>query len=187
MKDLTEQLFKIFKHISRDLLFYSLSGFIVILNIAALNFEYWDNTLLNTYLIEDNWFSIFVISLVIGHVLRGIILNVEDGENDDSLSNELITYIKHPELYEQFIERYNQLFFIRRNLAFAFISNVAINIIVMIVCSFCPLCCDDFSPIIIGLTIISLISGWRLYCLQKRTKKDMIKRVEVSKKVIEKE
>ena len=172
MDNTISKLLDFFKHIVRDLLTYILSGFVVIMNIVYTIF-YFDKDeftmlLSNTYII---WLFI-IFSYIVGHIIMGImLLFLEKTKIDDILLNEtkinqkkeIDIYNKNAKLYEFFIERQNQLYYTRWNLAGAFFINTFINLYLFFTYT---------KTIFSYLTFISILSFAFLLVLHYQTAKD---------------
>jgi hypothetical protein len=174
MDNTISKLLDFFKHIVRDLLTYILSGLIVIANFAYillhLNKTEFNILFDNTYVI---WL-IIIFAYVIGHIIMGIMYIILEKTKFDNLltkyykieikqKNEIEIYKKDTKLYEFFIERQNQLYYLRWNLAGAFLLNGCVNLYLLL---------TQTNPIFSYLTFISFLSFIVLLVLHYKTAED---------------
>ena len=174
MDNTISKLLDFFKHIVRDLLTYILSGLVVIINFAYVMFHL---NKVEFKILFDNTYAIWLIVIfayIIGHIIMGMMfLFLEKTKIDDFLNNhyninidqenEIKIYKKDINLYEFFIERQNQLYYLRWNLAGAFLFNGIINFYLL---------CTYPNPIFSYLTLISILSSGLLLLLHYKTAED---------------
>lgn len=143
MDNTIAKLLDLFKHISRDIMIYAISGFVVIVNFFIIDKFYLGG--IYFVLIEKlEYISliIFILSYVIGHVimaLTNLILNFKKifdcnktklniHKFEKEFEFEVKIFNKNQNMYDYFIERQNQLFYFRLTLSGAFFISALINI-----------------------------------------------------------
>lgn len=177
MNNTISKLLDFFKHIARDLLTYILSGLVVIANFAYILLHL-NKTEFN--ILFDNTYAVWLIIIfayVIGHIIMGIVyILLEKTKLDDIFTkfdikqkNEIEIYKNDIKLYEFFIERQNQLYYLRWNLAGAFLLNSCMNIYILF---------TQRNPIFSYLTFISILSFFVLLILHYKTAEDYYSTIE---------
>jgi hypothetical protein len=141
MDNTLAKLLEYFKHIVRDLFVYVLSGLVVIANLSFIDYQFYDKKLGFLKILDELEYKIFIILIaayIIGHILvaiRNIIRTICKFKICNSLNikrkysyKEIMIFIRNKDIYDYFIERQNQIFYIRRNLSVAFLLSAIIDI-----------------------------------------------------------
>lgn len=219
MTELIKSILDKFTHLLRDLLFYFVSGFLVILYIVYLS-SYFETVFNSTIYI----IIVVICSFVLGHVLmvtsrivfedickcsnscdKNFNLNDKNIMSYIYLKKEIEIYNKtlstknSTELFNQYIERYNTLYFFRKNLTLAFIFISLISTIYLFSIFFINyenLLCIHFQGlylystlqekyfIAILMQIFSVIFSVTLYFGTKKTKQGMDQRIKIIHKIL---
>lgn len=156
-----KEVFKAFKHLAREIIIYLIPGFLLFFDIVLiLNIN--DCSFIKEPLFREYLLGIGVIfSYVFGHLgisLREVFVKLFCSEESsqktkpEQLDMELSIYDKDKDRYEYYIERYNLLYAIRKNLTWISIIILITNIIVAL--SECKHIC--FYIISIGIALISV-------------------------------
>jgi len=136
------KLLEYFKHIVRDIFVYVLSGLVVIANLAFIDYQFYDKKLGFLKILNDIDYIILIILIsayIIGHIIIAVMLLCFEATRIDKIitfkinieqEKEIKVYKENPNLYEYFIERQNQLYYLRWNLAGAFLVSLIINIVI---------------------------------------------------------
>lgn len=140
------QILDLFKHLVRDILFYLISGLLLIGNFILIYYHYFDKSIF-VYLKEIDYLPLLAIiaSYGIGQIIMGfmflaiestgverVIARVMKINPDLNLKGELFIYINNKDIYEYYIERYNQLYYLRWNVAGACLIISIINFLFLI-------------------------------------------------------
>ena len=174
------KLLEYFKHIVRDLLTYVLSGIVVILNFAYVIYHL---DKVEFKILFDNNYTVWIVIIfayVIGQIVMGFMYVFIELPKIDYIINkcfdidinqkkEIKIYTKDRNLYEFFIERQNQLYYLRWNLAGAFFLNFLINIYLLFTYK---------EPLFSYLAYVSMFSFVLLLILHYRTAKDYTKTIK---------
>jgi len=140
MDNTISKLLEYFKHITRDIFVYVLSGLLLIGNILLIDILY-NSSLIFLHLKFITYLPLIIITTayILGHIIMGIMfICLEIIPIDEKITkyfnininqkNEIKVYKKNSSLYEYFIERQNQLYYLRWNFAGAFLTSIIINI-----------------------------------------------------------
>ena len=149
MDNTLAKLLEYFKHIVRDLFVYVLSGIVVIANLAFIDYQFYNKKLGFLKILKELDYKILVLLIgayIIGHILVAIRntiryfyesfckIKICAYFNKNSLNikrkffeKEIDIFIKNKDIYDYFIERQNQIFYIRRNLSVAFLLSAIID------------------------------------------------------------
>lgn len=186
------ELSKIFRHLSRDIFIYFLTGFIVLIDLAYLDHLFNSTHTYNFVKTIPYWtISAIILSFAIGHIVFALMyfvfeyskfenwiktkmFPVRDNNNriiafQIDYEKEITIYSNKLDLHEQFIERHTQLYIMRWNFAAGLMICGLTNIIFEIVFQFT-----------LGFTILSIIlilTGILLYILSLKTEKDCFDRI----------
>ena len=182
------ELTKIFKHLSRDLFVYFLTGFTIFINILLLDYLFNGSEFIIYVRKIPYWgIGISILSYIIGHIIFSIsYLLFEYSGIDECLKKKMypitnnkafeIDFIKEMnvfnnkvDLHDQFIERHTQLFLMRWNLACG-----------LIICGLTNLIIELFNHFIKELNLLSImfiLTGITLYILSIKTEKDCFDRL----------
>ncbi len=176
------EIFKYLKHLTREILIYWLSGFLILINIFIIDYFYYDESILNFIELRKDLLSLFTISLIfvsyiLGQICMGIgyvilektglekslkkCTKIEDFEIKGVLEK---LYKNDKEHYEFFIERYDNLSYMRWNLSIALLIIFIINLIFIF--KFC------YWQILL-LTILSIFFSIITYVLYLKTEIDL--------------
>lgn len=134
-----DEIFKAFKHLSREVIIYIIPGFLLFFDtLLILNMN--DCSFVKESLFKEYLFWVAVsFSYVFGHLsisLREIYINLfcslesSQKKGEEQLEKELLIYRKDKDRYEYYIERYNLLYAIRKNLTWISIVVLVVNILV---------------------------------------------------------
>lgn len=179
-----QEIFKAFRHLSREIIIYIIPGFLLFLDVIIILFVNNSSILKNE--LFDNfifWIAIFI-SYVFGHlsislsvILRKLccFCNCSNNKNE-RLEKEIIIYGKDKDRYEYFIERYNLLHAIRKNITFICLIMSVLNAILLLHSFGFNKCQDsEFYAISIGIALIAAL----LFGLNTlSTKSDYKERIE---------
>lgn len=135
------QLLDIFKHLGRDILSYVLPGIFVIGNLMYIDICINSERLISFFSKIDYIFLIIILVCYgIGQILMGLmyllvektkleklIVRIMKVDSETDLQNEIRIYLKNREIYDFFVERYNQLYYLRWNLAGAGLLGIILN------------------------------------------------------------
>jgi hypothetical protein len=186
------ELSKIFKHLSRDLFIYFLTGFIFIINLTYLDYLF---NCSNTYHYVRSipYWTIYaiIISYAAGHVIFALMYFLFEytklenwlkikffpvNDNNDNViafqidyEKEITIFANKIDLHEQFIERHTQLYIMRWNFSAGLMFSGILNIIF-----------ESIFHFSLGFTITSIIlilTGFFLYILSLKTEKDCLDRI----------
>lgn len=160
-----EGVFKAFKHLTREIIIYLIPGFLLFFDIILiLNIN--DYSIINESLFKEYLFWVSLIfSYVFGHLgisLRELIVKIfyssEESKKKElnQLEKELVIYSKDIERYEYYIERYNLLHAIRKNLAWINIIILITNIAILLFDS--KHICFYITSISIALVLVIIFS-----------------------------
>jgi hypothetical protein len=114
-------------HLVRDIFFYFIPGAIIIFLPRDHSFIHSYESFGKNFKFESSYFLI-IMCYVFGHIIS-VIANFFDCEMKDKnyLKNELKTYNLEPEFHKNFIDRYNSLYYLRRNISISFFIVALIN------------------------------------------------------------
>ncbi|KAF2338069.1 hypothetical protein [Flavobacterium ginsenosidimutans] len=186
------ELSKIFSHLSRDLFIYFLTGFIVVIDLAYLDYLFNTASTFKYIKTIPYWaISSTIIAFTIGHLVFSImyfifeytkleiwlkkkLFSSYDHENNKppfeiSFEKEIKIFEKKRVLHDQFIERHTQLYLMRWNLAGGFMFSGLTNILFEIY--------FHFTIVFTALSILSILIGFSLYVLSLKTEKDCFARI----------
>lgn len=155
-----DEIFKAFKHLSREVIIYLIPGFLLFFDILLILYMN-DCSFVKEPLFKEYLFWVAIIfSYVFGHLsisLREIFVKLfcstesSQKKGEEQLDKELSIYSKDKDRYEYYIERYNLLYAIRKNLTWINIIVLLVNITVALF-EYKHIC---FYIISIGITLIS--------------------------------
>lgn len=176
------EIFKYLKHLTREILIYWLSGFLILINILIIDYFYYNESILIFIELHKDLLSLFTISLIfVSYILGQICMaigylflektgiekslkkynKIEDFENNGILEK---FYKNDKEHYEFFIERYDNLSYMRWNLSIALLIIFVINLIYIF---------KFYYWQILLLTILSFLLSIFTYTLYLKTEKDL--------------
>ncbi|OCL92455.1 hypothetical protein [Aliarcobacter thereius] len=137
MDNTIAKLLDLFKHISRDIMIYAISGFVVIVNFFIIDKFYLGGIYFGLIdKLEYISLIIFILSYVIGHVIMSLMQIVDFIEpciyklfklKNINFKDEVKIFKKNQNTYDYFIERQNQLTYFRWTLSGAFFILTLIN------------------------------------------------------------
>lgn len=186
------ELSKIFRHLSRDLFIYFLTGFIVIIDLAYLDYLFCDAKTFKYVKSIPYWTIVsIIIAFAIGHLLFAVMYFVFEcsklesrikkfffplnDENNNAIAfeinfeREITIFANVKELHEQFIERHTQLYLMRWNFSSGLMFSGIINIIF-----------EFYFYYNWGFTFFSIfliLVGFLVYILSLKTEKDCFDRI----------
>lgn len=121
-----EQLSKLFYHLARELQVYFISGLLILLNILAIDFFYYNNSLFLYLNNKPVLIPLIVIAYVIGHICMGFYYLMFELSGIEKAINKFLKinidlqtdclpelFKNNKEAYLYFIERYNILIMMR--------------------------------------------------------------------------
>lgn len=183
------ELSKIFSHLSRDLFIYFLTGFIVLIDLAYLDYLF--NTVSTFKYVKTipYWtISSTIIAFAIGHLVFAIMyfifeyskleswlkkklfpLNDNERAFEINFEKEIKIFANKTVLHEQFIERHTQLYLMRWNFAGGLMFSGLTNIIFEIY--------FHFTCIFTAISILLILTGFLIYLLSLKTEKDCFDRI----------
>ncbi|MFA5556999.1 MAG: hypothetical protein WCY06_00035 [Flavobacteriaceae bacterium] len=176
-------LVKVFKHLARDLLVYFLAGFVVILYLIYLDYNFNELSFFKYTQTISYWVVGFiVIAYIIGNIIFSFMyLFIEctgiekylkqtffDKNFEVKCKNEIPVFKEENELHEQFVERHTQLYLMRWNLAGAFVLVGIIHFFISVI---------NIYTLELLVSAILILSGIFLYILSLRTEKDCTERI----------
>jgi hypothetical protein len=186
------ELSKIFRHLSRDVFIYFLTGFIVVIDLTYLDYLFNSAGTFNYVKVIPYWtICPIIISFAVGHFVFALMYiffecsKFEDwvkikffpikGQDDKvtvfkiGYEKEIAIFSNKLNLHEQFIERHTQLYLMRWNLAGGVIFSGLTNLIFEIIFQF-TLAFTTFS-------VILIMTGFLIYILSIKTEKDCFDRI----------
>ena len=183
MSTVLDGLSKIFKHLGRDVMIYMIPGLVVLLDLAYLDYLYDTQVYENLKDVPCRW-AIFIgvlyllgqccmaLCTCVSYLKRGFLI----GRRKDRLllKKEIKVFKKNTRFYEQYIERYDNLWHFRLNLKYAFLLAVIINVLAMSIASLI----NGLDPLPIITCVLAFLYG--LFCMaSKRAKKSFEDRLKV--------
>lgn len=181
MDNVVVKLLDLFKHISRDIMIYVISGFVVIVNLYVIDKVYIKSEFFQLIdKLEYLPLIIFILSYIIGHIIMAL-SNVfykvfYCKSKKDVLKKEMKIFKKDSIAYEYFIERQNQLYHFRLTLSGAFFISAIINILYKCIGEF------EISLFLIFIPITISIFLFLAYYISKARYKEKIKKFNLQKK-----
>jgi len=174
---------KIFKHLGRDVMIYMIPGLVVLLDLAYLDHLYDTQVYDNLKDVPYLWAVFIGLLYLLGQCcmalctcvsyLKGGFL-IKRRKDRLLLKKEIRVFKKNTRLYEQYIERYDNLWYFRLNLKYAFLLAVIINVLAMSIASLI----NGLDPLPIITCVLAFLYG--LFCMaSKRTKKSFEDRLKV--------
>ncbi len=166
MDNTIAKLLDLFKHISRDIIIYAISGFVVIVNFFIIDKFYLGGIYFGLIdKLEYISLIIFILSYVIGHIIMSLMQIVDFIEpciyklfkfESVDFKYEVQIFKENQNIYDYFIERQNQLTYFRWTLSGAFLILTLINC--------CYKCIEKvdislyfiFLPFVIGIFLLIL-------------------------------
>lgn len=183
-----EQIFKIFNHLAREIQVYIFSGFLISINIFAIDYFFYKSSFY--IFIKENslYIPCIILMYLIGHfALAFYLIILEQKKLDKKIDkffgydyklepkNYPTIYIKQREAYNHFIERYILLALMRWTISAACFINLLTNIIFIIA--------KEFYWQFILITVIFLIGTIAFYILTARTESENAARIEALKSI----
>src|ERR1039457_1265608 len=114
-----EEISKVFNHLAREVQLYLVPGFIILMNIYAINYYYYNSSMLDIAKQQYYWFAIIVLAYVFGHISMALFYVLIELDRFDKKINKLLglnykinssalpnIYNKNKEAYFHFVERY---------------------------------------------------------------------------------
>lgn len=175
---------KIFKHLGRDVMIYMIPGLVVLLDLTYLDYLYDTQVYDHLKDVPCLWAVFIGVLYVLGHINMGIctlrsLIKGRKTNEEDEIEKQIEIFKSQPKLYEQYIERYDNLWHLRLNLKYAFLLTVIINVLVMSIASLI----NGLSPLPIITCVLAFLCG--LFCMaSKRTKKSFEDRLKILAKNI---
>ena len=174
---------KIFKHLGRDVMIYMIPGLVVLLDLVYLDYLYGTQVYDNLKDVPYLWAVFIGLLYLLGQCcmalctcvsyLKGGFL-IKRRKDQLLLKKEIRVFKKNTRLYEQYIERYDNLWYFRLNLKYAFLLAVIINVLAMSIASLI----NGLDPLPIITCVLAFLYG--LFCMaSKRTKKSFEDRLKV--------
>jgi hypothetical protein len=188
--ELIKQILAKFHHLTRDIFVYFLPGFFLVIYFIWFDYKYGNGIILQHMFINDGIkFSLFIISYILGHLVAAISILIEKFEKQfdskkvkvaekESLKKEMKVYISKFELYERYINRYNDLLYFRYNMKGVLFIILIFSLFNLFISS------NKFD---IFVFILSLIVFIALIILENVTEDDLEKRIEVAYELSENE
>ncbi len=177
MDNTIAKLLDLFKHISRDIMIYAISGFVVIVNFFIIDKFYFGGIYFGLiHKLEYLSLIVFIISYVIGHIIMAImeileIIKCKISKNRNIIfKNEIIIFKKEQNIYDYFIERQNQLSYFRWTLSGAFFILTLIN---------CWYKCIEKVDISLYFIFLPLVIGIFLLILHYKTAKEYKEKIKL--------
>ncbi|MCT7529696.1 hypothetical protein [Aliarcobacter cryaerophilus] len=184
MDNTIAKLLDLFKHISRDIMIYAISGFVVIVNFFIIDKFYLGGIYFGLIdKLEYISLIIFILSYVIGHVIMSLMQIVDFIEaciykfKSVDFRDEIKVFKKNQNIYDYFIERQNQLSYFRWTLSGAFFILTLINGWYK---------CIEKVDISLYFILLPLAIGIFLLILHYTTEKEYIKKIKIIKMKLKK-
>ncbi len=175
MGTVLDGLSKIFKHLGRDVMIYMIPGLVVLLDLAYLDHLYDTQVYENLKDIPCLWAVFIGLLYLLGQCcmalctcvsyLKGGFL-IKRRKDRLLLKKEIRVFKKNTQLYEQYIERYDNLRYFRLNLKYAFLLTVIINMIAVSIASLI----NGSGPLPIITCVLASLYG--LFCVASKRAKD---------------
>ena len=183
MSTVLDGLSKIFKHLGRDVMIYMIPGLVVLLDLAYLDHLYNTQVYENLKDVPCRWAIFIGVLYLLGQCCMALCTCVSClkggfliGRRKDRLllKKEIKVFKKNTRFYEQYIERYDNLWHFRLNLKYAFLLAVIINVLAMSIASLI----NGLDPLPIITCVLAFLYG--LFCMaSKRAKKSFEDRLKV--------
>lgn len=183
MGTVLDGLSKIFKHLGRDVMIYMIPGLVVLLDLAYLDYLYDTQVYENLKDVPCRWAIFIGVLYLLGQCCMALCTCVSClkggfliGRRKDRLllKKEIKVFKKNTRFYEQYIERYDNLWHFRLNLKYAFLLAVIINVLAMSIASLI----NGLDPLPIITCVLAFLYG--LFCMaSKRAKKSFEDRLKV--------
>lgn len=177
---------KIFKHLGRDVMIYMIPGLVVLLDLTYLDYLYDTQVYDHLKDVPCRWAIFIGVLYLLGQCCMALctcVSYLKEGflirrrKERLLLKKEIKIFKKNTSLYEQYIERYDNLWYFRLNLKYAFLFTVVINVLVMFIVSLI----NGLSPLPIITCVLAFLYG--LFCMaSKRAKKSFETRLKVAGK-----
>ena len=179
-----EEIFKAFRHLSREIIIYILPGFLLFLDVIIILFVNNCSILQNEIFVNSIfWIAIFM-SYIFGHLSISLCVVLKKlccfdncfGYKNERLDKEIQIFKKDKDRYEYFIERYNLLHAIRKNVTAIWLIICILNISMLLYSlAFNTNEFAVFYAISIGIAFVSML----LFGLNtQKTKCDYKERIE---------
>jgi|GEM_PF-5500909 len=186
------ELSKIFRHLSRDIFIYFLTGFIVVLDLAYLDYLFNTASTIKYVKTIPYWtIGSVVFAFAVGHSVFALMYFIFEHSkfeswlkkklfpvydiNDNLVAfeidykKEITIFANKSDLHEQFIERHTQLYLMRWNFAAGMMFCGVTNIIFEIY--------FNFTYAFTTLSALLILTGFITYILSLRTEKDCFDRI----------
>lgn len=190
MEKVIGQITDVFIHIARDILVYLLSGILVIGNVFLIDSCIFESKLFN-YFSKIGYLPILIIiisyglsqiimaiMLILERIIEPILMKIGWVRNPN-FRKEVNAFQKDRIVYDYFIERYNQLYYMRWTLAGACLMCTFLN---LIFCSW-DKCADD---VLLKLGVVSFILFILLLILHYRTGNDLSNKIDAIDEILNK-
>lgn len=190
MSDALIKILDLFNHLVRDILQYLIPGLILIGNIFVIDGIIYDSTIWRFFEDVDSFAIIVVlVSYGLGQVIIGVMylliertglekfvcskLGIDETED---IKSEIQVYLKNRSVYEFYIERYNQLYYLRWNMAGVGLIGVFMNGICLFL---------NAQFVFVFLLITSLAMFFIMMILHYETGRHMVTRIQSINKELE--
>ena len=184
MDNVVAKLLDLFKHISRDIMIYVISGFVVIINLYVIDKVYIKSEFFQLIdKLEYLPLIIFILSYIIGHIIMAFmeIISLIDPciykifkFKKINFKDEVKIFENNKDIYDYFIERQNQLSYFRWTLAGAFFISTIINILYI---------CIGKADISLWFIFLTLGIGIFLLILHYITDKEYKEKIDILKDI----
>lgn len=180
------EIFKYLKHLTREILIYWLSGFIILFDIIIIDFFHYNESIFKFLITHKDLSSLFIIVMIficyiLGQISMGLgYLLLEKTKIEEKIKKcckiekfenkgyQEKIFKENPALYEFFIERYDNLSYMRWNLSISFLICFVINFIYSLKSCFWQ---------ITLLSYLSFTFFIVLYILYLKTEKDLQQKI----------
>ena len=175
MGTVLDGLSKLFKHVGRDVMIYMIPGLVVLLDLAYLDYLYDTQVYENVQYVPCRWAIFIGVLYLLGQCCMALCTCVSClkggfliGRRKDRLllKKEIKVFKKNTRFYEQYIERYDNLWHFRLNLKYAFLLAVIINVLAMSIASLI----NGLDPLPIITCVLASLYG--LFCVASKRAKD---------------
>lgn len=170
---------KIFKHLGRDIMIYMIPGLVVLLDLGYLDYLYETQVYVTLKGIPYSWAVFIGLLYIFGHINMGVCtfwswIKGRKTNEEGEIKKQTEIFRSQPKLYKQYIERYDNLWYFRLNLKYAFLLTVIINVLTMSIASLV----GNLDPLPIITCILALLYGL-FYVASKRTKRSFKDRLGI--------
>lgn len=193
-----EQIFKVFNHLAREIQAYFFSGLVIALNGLLLDYLFFDLSLFGFIKSKELLVPTLIVIYLLGQFSFGFYYLVLETWKGDKKINQKIginadidnsalpgIYIKNPELYLFFVERYMTLHLMRGTLCSSCFLNVVTNIFFIV--AFGVGCISSSLPKkaviwqLVVVIILFILGTVVFYLIGAQTEEDCTKRVNLLK------